>query len=310
MSDNSFEQRYQQLLADGIAPSTARAHERDRKRFWDYCEKVHGVQPTYPVPIQLVLNYVMDNISESSGSNALKVSTVKRYVASVSVEQQAHGHDSLLSSPKIKILFRRAKRALPNQYPKKKRPITANVLQQLLKTCDDSLRGVRNKAILSVGFAGGRRRSELVKLKVDDISKTDNGYTLTLKKSKTDKQCNGMKVPLTGFAALALKTWLVRSGIRDGYVFRGIMPDNRIKMSPIHGSTINNLIKACIKKVGLNKDDYSAHSLRSGFMTEAINQGISLQEAMQLSGHKDMKIAHGYYRETELENNRSLKLIK
>ena len=123
---------------------------------------------------------------------------------------------------------------------------------------------------------------------MEDISKIDNGYTLTLKKSKTDKQCKGMKVPLTGFAALALKTWLVRSGIRDGYVFRGIMPDNRIKQSPIHGSSINNLIKTCIKKVGLNKDEYSAHSLRSGFMTEAINQGISLQEAMQLSGHKEV----------------------
>lgn len=309
MNPSELEERYQQLINDGIAPSTARAHQEDRKRFWDYCLKEHGVEPSYPVPIQLVLNYILDNISDSDGSNILKVSTVKRYVASVSVEQQAHGHDSLLSNPKIKILFRRAKRALPNQYPQKKRPITAAVLKKLLDTCDDTLRGVRNKAILSVGFAGGRRRSELVKLKVEDISKTDNGYTLTLKKSKTDKHCKGMKVPLTGFAALALKTWLIRSGIRESYVFRGIMPDNRIKQSPISGSSINNIIKGCIQKAGLNKEEYSAHSLRSGFMTEAINQGISLQEAMQLSGHKDMKVAHGYYRETELENNRATSLI-
>jgi len=309
MNPDELEQRYQQLIHDGIAPSTARAHQKDRKRFWDYCLNKHGVEPTYPVPIQLVLNYILDNISDSDGSNILKVSTVKRYVASVSVEQQARGHDSLLSNPKIKILFRRAKRALPNQYPKKKRPITANVLQQLLATCDDSLRGVRNKAILSVGFAGGRRRSELVKLKVDDMSKTDNGYTLTLKKSKTDKHCKGITVPLTGFAAQTLNTWLVHSGIREGNVFRGITPDNKINTGAMHGSSINNMIKACIKKAGLNQDEYSAHSLRSGFMTEAINQGISLQEAMLLSGHKDVHVAHGYYRETELENNRATSLM-
>ena len=71
-----------------------------------------------------------------------------------------------------------------------------------------------------------------------------------------------------------------------------------------------NVVCPLLLVLGLNKDDYSAHSLRSGFMTEAINQGISLQEAMQLSGHKDVHVAHGYYRETELESNRAVTLIE
>ena len=93
----------------------------------------------------------------------------------------------------------------------------------MLETCDDTLVGVRDRAVLLVGFtSSGRRRDELAKLRIEDLSKVGGGYLLYLRKSKTDQGGKGFEVPIQGQAATALSAWLVQCGIRSGAPFRGI----------------------------------------------------------------------------------------
>ena len=309
MKKQTLTKQYQQLLDAGVSKATKRAHDGDTRRFWAYA-KGQGVTENYPVPIDLVLQYILDNLNPDKSGPKLKVATLKRYLASLSVKQQTFGHPSILANPKIKILLRRAKRALPNQQPQRKKPITAAILKQLLQTCDDSLHGIRDKAILLLGFSsGGRRRSEITQLQVEDIQKNKTGYLLTLKKSKTDQEQKGMTVPLNGLAATALSQWLNKTKIKSGNLFRGIKTNNTLNDLPIDGSTINRMVKRRIKQANLNPTDYSAHSLRSGFMTTAINKGVPLLQAMKMTGHKSIDVAQQYYRETEIENNLASNLL-
>ena len=112
--------------------------------------------------------------------------------------------------------------------------------------------GLRDKAILLVGFyGGGRRRDELSNLRLSDLALEQDGYQLTIRKSKTDQQGKGHTVPLSGETACAVKAWLLASGLRDGKLFRGIKPDDTLYPA-LSGTSINNMVKRRITIIGLD----------------------------------------------------------
>ncbi len=249
---------------------------------------------TYPVSSDVVLRFCLYHLDAESPS-PLKVSTLRRYLASISVAHIEAGYVSPMQDKRINLLLKKAKSA-KQERPNKKQAINDAILRQLVATCDDSLRGIRDKAILLVGMkSGGRRRDELANINVSDLVITEQGYLLTIRQSKNDQTCKGHTVPITGEAAQALRGWLVKSGIRDGYLFRGIKSDGSIYIG-ITGRTISNIVKRRIQQIGLNPKHFGAHSLRAGFMTAATTSGMSLYEAVQYSGHRDIQTAQGYVR--------------
>ena len=80
----------------------------------------------------------------------------------------------------------------------------------MLEICDDSLYGIRDRAILCVGFAsGGRRRSEIANMQIEDLQKINDGYLIHLRQTKTDQAGKGKSIPVQGIAAQALNQWIV-----------------------------------------------------------------------------------------------------
>jgi len=285
---------YAQWLEQGTAPSTRRAYQRDVTYFWQWVH--HHLDPTltYPISAEGVLQFCLYHLDPHSPT-PLKVATLRRYLASVSVAHVEAGVASPLQDKRIRLLLKKVK-AAKQERPVKKRAITDPILDQLLAACDNSLHGIRDRAILLVGMkSGGRRRQELAQLRVDDLTPIEDGYDLTIRQSKTDQTCEGHTVPLTGDTAQALRAWLMQSGIRTGYLFRGIKSDGRVYDS-ITGRTINNIVKRRIQRIGLDPDQFGAHSLRAGFITSATLAGMSIYEAVKYSGHKDIETAQGYVR--------------
>ena len=92
----------------------------------------------------------------------------------------------------------------------------------------------------------------------------------------------------------------MKSGIRKGNIFRGIKPDITLYPS-ITGTSIYKIVKKRIKLIGLDETLYGAHSLRAGFITESVNSGKTIYEAMQYSGHRDPETAQSYIRIKEAE---------
>lgn len=286
---------FDKWIEDGTAISTRRAYDRDIAYFWSWVSQHLTLKEnTYPVTPEVVIRFCLYHLSEQSPKR-LKVSTLRRYLSSVSVGHKEAGFASPTTNAQVKLLLKRAKAARVER-PQQKAAITRDILDKMLATCDNTLIGVRDRALLLVAFcSGGRRRSEIANLTTQDITKTKDGYLITLAKSKTDQQADGFSVPITGEAALALKQWLLKSGIREGKLFRGIKSDLTLYPS-ISGTSIYKIVKKRIKLIGLDETLYSAHSLRAGFITESVNSGKTIFEAMQYSGHRDPETAQSYIR--------------
>lgn len=303
----TWQDDYDHWIEEGTAASTRRAYSRDVNYFWGWMKTHLHEDEHYPVSVEHLLQFCLYHIHETSPS-PLKLSSLRRYLSSISLMHMDKGVNNPTRSEKLKLLLRRAKAAKQEQ-PNKKAAITLAILKAMIETCDESLTGIRDKAVLLVGFAsGGRRRSEITEFNVEDLTPVDDGYLITLKKSKTDQQGEGKTVPIYGDAATALKVWLVKSGLRKGPLFRGIKSNDTF-YDAISPRTINLIVKRHIKKIGLNAVEFGAHSLRAGFITESSHQGINLTEAMMLSGHKTIKIAQGYCHDNSLHANKASHLV-
>ena len=323
-------QRQKQLdaiLEGGTARSTRRAYVRDVTYFWAWARlAMKGTlqqQEHYPVSEDTVIAFILDHLGHLSPAleqqlieqglrrkpGPLKVSTLRRYLASLSVIHTEHAVPTPVNSPQVRLLLRRAQQLHADQGKRQMRAITKDILEAMIASCDESLRGSRDKALLLVGFAsGGRRRGELVNIQVSDLQKIEEGYYLTLCQTKTDQAGKGHTVPIVGLAANALTTWLVQSGIREGALFRGVRGKATLTKR-ICGDAILNIIKRRIKGIGLDPTDYGAHSLRAGFMTEAAQAGSPLGDAMALSGHRTTNVASAYYRQASLLDNPASHLL-
>ena len=285
---------FDKWIEQGTAKSTRRAYDRDIKYFWSWIDEHLSLKESYPVTPEVMIQFCLYHLSEDS-PRRLKVSTLRRYLASVSVGHKEAGFASPATNDQVKLLLKRAKSARVER-PQQKAAITRDILDMMLSTCDETLIGVRDRALLLVAFcSGGRRRSEIANLMTNDITKTKDGYLITLAKSKTDQKAEGLSVPLSGDGATALKQWLLKSGIREGHIFRGIKSD--LTLYPgITGNSIYKIVKKRIKLIGLDEMLYGAHSLRAGFITESVNSGKTIYETMQYSGHRDTDTIQTYVR--------------
>ena len=179
--------------------------------------------------------------------------------------------------------------------------------------CDDSLEGVRDRALLCFGFAsGGRRRSEIAAADMRDLRKVgEDGYIYRLEYSKTQQA--GVTVdstpdkPILGRSADALSAWLEAAGITEGAIFRRLWK-GRVGPALLSGS-VATVVKRRAAMAGL-VGDFGAHSLRSGFVTEAGKQGVPLPAVMAMTEHRSVASVVGYFQSGAAEDNPAARLLK
>jgi integrase len=195
------------------------------------------------------------------------------------------------------------------------------VLARLLATCgSDSLRDVRDRAILMVGFAsGGRRRSEIAGLRREQLTVeapviVEGGAPLPslsihLGRTKTSGANEDEVVYLTGRPVDALNAWLTAAKIDSGSVFRAIDRWGNVSRRAIDPKAINDIVKQRAGMAGLEAGEFSAHGLRSGFLTEAAIRNIPLLEAMDQSRHRSVQQAASYYNSATRSSGRATRLL-
>jgi integrase len=242
----------------------------------------------------------------SSGPHA--PDTVRRRLASWSTLTKWRGLTGVFSAPSLKSAIRLAVRATPRPRKRKSaKAVTGDVLAKLLATCSsNSLRDVRDRAILMVAFAsGGRRRSEIAGLRREQLSierpiTVEGGPPLPslaihLGRTKTSGADHDEVVYLNGRPVDALKAWLEMSKIDSGSIFRKIDRWGNVSKRALEPSAVNAIVKHRVALAGLEPSEFSAHGLRSGYLTEAANRGIPLPEAMEQSRHRSVQQASSYY---------------
>lgn len=247
-------------------------------------------------------------VKKTKGTHSL--ATVKRRLISLTIWHKMHDYQDPCNTRKIKDLLAAMAKICDPQ--KKSKAITKTVLENLLKVCEgDGLIGIRDKALLLFGFSsGGRRRSEIANAMLVDLeSESTECYIYRLPKSKTDQEGKGHEVPLKGRAAQALQDWLNAAGITEGKIFRSIKKGGKCIGDSITAVDINRIVKKRCKEAGYDPVLYSAHSLRSGFVTEAGKQGCPIGDVMQMTAHSNVNTVMKYYRAGSAINNKAADLI-
>jgi len=221
-----------------------------------------------------------------------------------------------LRDPKVRALLAAARRAYARRGRAPSRPAAATrlVMEALLASCGDDLIGVRDRALLLFGWAsGGRRRSEITAATFENVRRDGGGFVYELQVSKTNQTgSNDPKrfKPIQGAAARALHAWfkrLLAQHITSGKIFRGIR-HGRI-VDPLRADAVRDIVLRRAKLADQPLGRLSAHSLRSGFVTEAGKQGIGLGDTMALTGHRSVQTVMDYYQSGEVGNTRAARLM-
>jgi site-specific recombinase XerD len=186
----------------------------------------------------------------------------------------------------------------------RKTPAVAAKVRAMVVLAPDGLKGLRDCALLLLGFAGAFRRSELVALDVADIAETETGLLVTIRGSKTDQERVGVTIAIArGDVACpvkALGAWLVAAGIESGPIFRPIDKAGTVRPTRLTDRSVANIVKTYAELAGFDASTFSGHSLRAGFLTSAASKGASIFKMMDVSRHKSVDTLRGYVRDAEL----------
>ncbi|MGY6273138.1 site-specific integrase [Achromobacter denitrificans] len=312
-----------ELMREGSSANTAASY-RAAIRYWTAWFELRYGQPfALPLPEAAVVQFVVDHAQRST-SQGLKwelplaldrelvrlkakarlgppsLNTLLQRLSVLSKAHELHGHPNPCRGARLRELLARTRRAYARRgaAPARKAALTREPLQALLATCDGTLRGVRDRALLLFAWAsGGRRRSEVARATVENTPRTADGFLFSLAHSKTNQagavRANDQK-PIAGVAAQALDAWLRASGITEGPLFRRVRRGNVVG-EPLAAAALRDIVQERCRLAGLS-GDFSAHSLRSGFVTEAGRQNVPLGDTMALTGHASVATVMGYFR--------------
>jgi len=233
------------------------------------------------------------------------IQTLRRRLAAIKFIHDLKGYHINVADKMISLLLKGISRQQKSNQSQKKKPIGAQLLMQMLSFCDtDTLIGKRDKALMLFTFSGAFRRSEVCNVMLDDLEETQDGLKVTITASKGDQMGQGQVIALPygrkmGVIA-ALKDYLDAANIYNGYVFRSVVKGGKHVKDQLTPLSVALIIKKYIQLSGFDPAEYAAHSMRSGFLTEAAENGASLFKMLEVSRHKSADTLLGYIRQSNL----------
>jgi integrase len=324
-SDLAYLERWA-LAATGAAlpwpASPALAVKFVAHHLWDPVKRESD--PEHGMPGEVAASLKRQGALKAEGPHA--PGTVKRRLALWSSMHKWRGLDGPFQDGRVRTAIRLAVRAAARPRQRKsERAVTGDVVEKLLMTCWlNRPQDLRDRALILVAFAsGGRRRSEVAALRVEDVvvepdvpadphdaaSPRLPCRRIRLGRTKTTHADEDASAFLIGQPVAALEAWLTHAKITSGPVFRRVDQWENILPEALTGQGVNLILKRRVKMAGLDPMLYSAHGLRSGFLTEAARQGVPLPEAMAQSQHKSVQQAARYYNDAERRMGKAARLL-
>ncbi len=292
-------------LKSSKAANTVRAYRSDFNDFVLFCSQ-NGFNslPSEPKIISLYLTHL--------ASKEIKMSTLKRRLVSIGSIHKLKGHYLDTKHPSIIENLMGIKRRKGSKQ-KSKKPLLISYLKDIINNLDnqnkEEIKLLRDRSIILIGFAGGFRRNEIVSLDYEDLDFVKEGLKINLKRSKTDQFGEGTIKGLPYFEndqycpVLSIQRWVKISKIKSGPLFRSFSKGSKLSEKRLSDQTVALLIKEYLRLAGLESDNYSGHSLRSGFATSAAEAGVEERNIMAMTGHKSPEMVRRYIKEANLFKN-------
>jgi site-specific recombinase XerD len=262
------------------APSTIRAYRADFNDFIHFCHETN--ENALPAEPHLVVQYIC-KLTGSGRSSA----SIRRSLCGLSAIHKLNRFDDPTKDPDVTLEMRRMHRKL-GRSSHQAGSINADILDKLLLATNDSIRGIRDRALLLVAYDTLCRRSELVSLQVKDVKiNIKNGIetsSILLRKSKTDQDSTGKWLHLSQRAHLALVGWMKELPQGQEYLMVGIDRGGRVSLSSLGSGQVNRIYKRIARNAGLDEaiiEGISGHSMRVGAAQDLLNSGASMPIIMQ-----------------------------
>ena len=269
-----------QRIEGAYAPATIRAFKADFNTFIAYCEE-HQTTPLLAHPAT-VSSYI-DHLSSGKFTSAY----IRRILVSISTIHKLNRLEDPTKDCDVQLAMRRMHRKL-GRSSKQVAGINKDTMNKMLQSTDNTLRGIRDKALLLVAYDTLCRRGEIVNLLAEDIKVAqskcgfNNPISIKLRKSKTDQNGQGKWLHISEQASLALQEWLTSANIYEGLIFRGIDKGNKVSKKLGCGQ-IARIYKRLAKKANLDEASIKAisgHSMRVGAAQDLLREGVSLANIM------------------------------
>ena len=299
-------------LKNSKAKNTIRAYKSDFRDFGLFCAQ-NGFKsiPSEPKIVSLYLTKL--------STIDVKMSTIKRRLVSIGIIHRLEGHYLDTKHPSIVENLMGIKRR-KGSIQKGKKPLLINNLIKLINVIDNQnineIKILRDRTIILIGFSGGFRRNEITSLDYEDLDFVKEGMKINIKRSKTDQFGEGSVKGLPYFdnkkycPVISSQKWIKISNIRSGPLFRRFNKGLNLSENRLTDQTVALLIKKYLNLSGIDSNNYSGHSLRSGFATSAAEAGAEERSIMAMTGHKSTEMVRRYIKDANLFKNNALSKIK
>ena len=295
----SLSGRVREFIDASLSEATKKAYSADWSAFVAWTKKMNlTALPASPTTVALYL---------AEKSTTHKTTSMSRFLVVIGKLHTWANFPNPVSTEEVKTVFRGVKRTLGARRQKAE-PITWPMMKSLIAKCTPSIIGTRDSALLSLGWAGALRRSEITELTIDDVNIGDEGITVRINRSKTDQEAIGVEIGIprnksdTRFCPVELlERWISRMEISEGPLFFALRRNSgdlmfqkisgRNHLSPL---VINNVVKKYVRMIGLNPRLYSSHSLRRGLATEAGRLNVPERIVMRHTRHRSVDVLRGY----------------
>jgi site-specific recombinase XerD len=274
------------------AEATRLAYRTDARLFAAWCAS-HGLTPL-PASPETVAAFLAHE-----ADRGVKPATIARRLAAIRYAHLLAQHEPPTTSEAVRAVLRGIRRT-HGTAPAQKAAATSERIEKMLEHAGTNIIGVRDRALILLGFACALRRAEIAALTVADLADATGGLLVTIRRSKTDQEGQGQTVPLPRGHRLrpveALQTWLAQADITEGPLFRRITPGGRVLADALQPEAIAAIVKKLAQRAGFDPATFSGHSLRSGFVTSAVEDGASAVRVAEITRHRSLDTVAVYVR--------------
>jgi len=285
--------------------NTRKGYKSDFNSFSKWCAETDlSHLPAHPDTVRLYLVF-LDKIGR-------KPSTIKRCITSIRIAHTMAGYPNPITDSVNQTasgIYR-----LRGVAPEKKSALTLERLARICSYIPNDILGIRDRAMILVGWMGALRRSEITAIAIEDIEEEAEGLVINVRRSKIDQFGAGKRIGLPFLddhqelcASRALTKWVSIARIKAGPVFRYIGKSGRNRILPTYISEnglnavqVSTAVKRYAELAGYNPLDFGGHSLRSGLATTLAGAGIEERKIMQITGHRSLPMLREYIQRGEL----------
>ena len=280
-----------------LAPATRRAY-RSHLRAWESWCRARDL-PALPAPPALVANHLAELAGQRSHS------TLAGRLAAIIRAHRLLGLGFDAADAGLRETFSGIVRSHGRAPRRQAAPLRSADILSIAAACGDDARGLRDRALLLVGFAGAFRRSELVRIRCEDLAFGADGVAIRLPRSKEDQQGAGAHVHIAANGSgrdcpvRALRRWLAAAGITTGFAFRRLSREAVLGAGPLTPESVRLILRARAAAAGLSDAvlaTLSPHSLRAGCITTLAEARVHERDIMAHSRHASQGVMRGYIR--------------